>query len=187
MKKFISESLISELQSDVREILLQCNHLKNLPEEKLCQSPGPGQWSMAQVLEHMNIYARYYIRAIEDAIHLNQKKSSPHFTSGWLGQYFTNLMKPSDSGKLKSTMSSPKNARPGNSAEGKAMLDEFLSHQHHFINLLEISRRTNLKAIRVPTSLSKWIRLSLGDTFRFTIAHQQRHMLQINRILSKTE
>ena len=58
-----------------------------------------------------------------------------------------------------------------------------ISHQHHLLNLLQIAKTANLEHIRIPTSLNKFISLKLGDTFRFFIAHEQRHFVRINAIL----
>ena len=67
------------------------------------------------------------------------------------------------------------------------MLSEFINHQHHLLNLLQIARTANLEYNRVPISLTKLIKLKLGDTFRFFIAHEQRHFLQIERTLKEVE
>jgi uncharacterized damage-inducible protein DinB len=35
----------------------------------------------------------------------------------------------------------------------------------------------------VPISIAKFIKIRLGDTFRFLIAHQQRHFAQVANTL----
>ncbi|QNA43394.1 DinB family protein [Lacibacter sediminis] len=187
MKQINSNTLLELLQSDVREILLQCTALQNTNQALLTQQPQPGKWSVAQVLEHLNIYARYYITAIEERLHLNQSGPNQNFTPGWLGNYFTNLMKPTGDKHIKSKMKSPANAVPSAQPDAVAMLTEFINHQHHLLNLLQIARTANLDYNRVPISLTKLIKLKLGDTFRFFIAHEQRHFLQIENTLKQVE
>ena len=187
MKQINSNTLLELLQSDVREILLQCTALQNTHAALLLQQPQPGSWSVAQVLEHLNIYARYYITAIEEKLHLNQSGPNQNFTPGWLGNYFTNLMKPTDEKTVKSKMKSPANAVPSVQPDALAMLNEFINHQHHLLNLLQIARTANLDYNRIPISLTKLIKLKLGDTFRFFIAHEQRHFLQIENTLKQVE
>jgi hypothetical protein len=46
---------------------------------------------------------------------------------------------------------------------------------------LESSRNRDLSAVRIPISISKWITIRLGDTFRFVIAHNKRHIMQAGR------
>jgi hypothetical protein len=135
MKQINSNTLLELLQSDVREILLQCTALKNTNAALLTQQPQPGKWGVAQVLEHLNIYARYYITAIEAKLHLNQSGPNQNFTPGWLGNYFTNLMKPTEGNTLKSKMKSPANAVPSAQPDAVGMLNEFINHQHHLLNL----------------------------------------------------
>ena len=187
MKQINSYILLEQLQSDVREILLQCTALQSSKTQDLSQEPQPGKWSVAQVLEHLNIYARYYIHAIENSLHRNQTGPSVNFTPGWLGNYFTNLMKPTEDKTIKSKMKAPANAVPSAQPDAVAMLTEFINHQHHLLNLLQIARTANLDYNRIPISLTRLIKLKLGDTFRFFIAHEQRHFLQIQNTLKQVE
>jgi hypothetical protein len=61
------------------------------------------------------------------------------------------------------------------------MLQEFIRHQHRLLNLLQIAKTANIGRLRIATSLSKLVTLKLGDTFRFFVAHEQRHFLQIEK------
>ncbi len=181
--KYNSNALLESLQADVRQILLQANQLKHSPLLLLQQQPSPEKWSVAQVLEHLNFYARHYITLIEQKLHLKQSGRTVNFHPGWLGNYFTKIMKPTDDGVISKKMKAPGNAIPSEQPDAYQMLDEFISHQHHLLNLLQIAKTANLENVRIPTSLSKFIALKLGDTFRFFIAHEQRHFVQIDTIL----
>jgi uncharacterized damage-inducible protein DinB len=182
--KYNSNALLEQLQSDVREMILKAGQLEHSPTSILEKQPSPGKWSVAQVFEHLNIYSRYYISAIEQRIHLNQ--SGPHvdFTPGWLGNYFTNIMKPGADHSIPKKMKAPKNAIPAAQPNAKLMLEEFINHQHHLLNLLQLAKTADLSSLRIPTSLSKFITMKLGDTLRFFVAHEQRHFVQINEILA---
>jgi uncharacterized damage-inducible protein DinB len=183
--KYNSNALLDSLQADVRSILLKANQLSHLQLNMLTKQPAPGKWSIAQVLEHLNIYSRHYIHAIEQKLHLNQSGPHKEFIPGWLGNYFTKLMKPNEDKSVSRKMKSPKNAVPSAQPDGKMVLDEFVAHQHQLLNLLQIAKSANLEYVRIPTSLSKFIALKLGDTFRFFIAHEQRHFLQIENVLQQ--
>jgi hypothetical protein len=76
-------------------------------------------------------------------------------------------------------MKTPKNAIPAAQPNEAAMLEEFIHHQHQLLQSLQIAGNANLNKIRISISINKWIKLKLGDTFRFLIAHEQRHFLQI--------
>lgn len=183
MKTINSRMLLEQLQSDVRGIILNAQQLQSLSMNALSNPPAAGKWSVAQVLEHLNFYARHYITSIEQNLHLHETRPSVLFTSGWLGNYFTGLMKPKEDNAIPRKMKAPKNAVPSAQPDASKMLEEFILHQYHLLNLLQIAKTANLNCIRIPTSLSKFISLKLGDTFRFFIAHEQRHFVQIESVL----
>lgn len=158
-----------------------------LPPETLAVTPSTGQWSAAQCLEHLNIYGRYYLPAIEKAIQEAKRKGSSatgNFTSGWLGDYFAKLMRPKPDGHLKAKMKSPKNAVPSAHPDPRAMLAEFIDQQEKLLQLLTAAAAVNLNQVRIPISIAPWLRLKLGDTFLFLTAHIERHLLQADRAIS---
>ncbi|MES2848486.1 MAG: DinB family protein [Bacteroidota bacterium] len=183
MKTVNSVMLLETLRENTREIILQAEQLKNIPVELLEKTPAKDKWSAAQVLEHLNIYCRYYLDAIEKKLHHDQTETKAFFTPGWLGNYFTKLMEPENNGLVKKKMKSPANALPATSPGAKEMLDEFIKHQHHLLNLLQIAKRHDINKNRIPISIARLITLKLGDTFRFVIAHQQRHFIQVEKTI----
>jgi DinB superfamily len=154
-----------------------------LPAEQLNRQPAPNAWSAAQCLEHLNVYGRHYLPEIEKALEKGEKTAAKTFKSGWLGDYFYRLMLPNTEGSLKSKMKAPKDAQPPVELDARAVLAEFIEQQEQLLQLIERARQVNLGSVRVPISLSKWIRLKLGDTFLFLTAHLERHVLQIEKAL----
>ena len=143
----------------------------------------PDFLSHAQVLEHLNSYGRYYLPAIEKSLAVD-KPQKQLFTPGWLGNYFTKIMKPGSDGKTGNKMNAPKNHRPAADPDIKPVIDNFLEQQHRLLGLLEKAKQKDIGAIRTPISISRFIKLKAGDTFRFFVAHEQRHFLQIINTLS---
>ena len=72
---------------------------------------------------------------------------------------------------------------PDSSTDSKAAIDEFESQHHHLLQLLELAATRNLDKIKIPISIAQFIRLKLGDTFAFYIAHEQRHFIQIKNTM----
>ena len=54
----------------------------------------------------------------------------------------------------------------------------FEAHLIHLVNLLESSKEKEILNKRIATTLSKLIRIKTGDTFRFVINHNERHLRQ---------
>ena len=73
--------------------------------------------------------------------------------------------------------------KAGSFDEIKEVIEEFLQHQRKLIYLLELAKNLDINSIRIPISLTPYIKLKLGDTFNFIIAHNNRHRLQIENIL----
>lgn len=181
MKHWNTSTLLDQLAADTRRVLLEAEGLKVATGARLNTQPAPGSWSAAQVLEHLNVYCRYYIPAIEQAVSEAPKSAKPAFKTGWLGDYFAKLMQVDSKGAVKRKMTSPKMAVPGERLDAQAVLDEFIGHQHQLLNLLNIAESVDLAGARVPVSIAPFIRLKLGDTLRFFIAHEVRHMGQWKR------
>lgn len=181
MKRWNTATLLDRLDADARRVLLEAESLKALSDARLNRAPAPGSWSAAQVLEHLNVYSRYYLPAMEKAVSEAPQAAKPVFNSGWLGNYFTGLMQVDTHGVVKRKMKAPKMAIPAPHLDAHAVLAEAISHQHHLLNLLKIAGTVDLGGARVPVSIAKAIRLKLGDTLRFFIAHEVRHMGQWKR------
>jgi hypothetical protein len=88
------------------------------------------------------------------------------------------MMMPKNVYEIKNKMKAPKDYRPERGVNVEAVFKEFFQHQTKLIQLMETARKRNLETIRIPISISKFIRLKLGDTFRFLVAHEQRHLIQ---------
>lgn len=186
MKAVSKSKLLSSLEQEVEKHLAEAvDVFQNLPEEILLKPAPDGGWSIAQCLAHLNSYGRFYLPAITYAIHHPRGKATNEaFKSGWLGNYFTQMMQPGASTKK---YRSPKAHSPAPHLEARAVVAEFILQQEQLMNCLRKARATDINATRVPVSISKWIRLKLGDTFRFLIAHNERHMLQAKRHLDKNK
>jgi hypothetical protein len=178
MKKFKSEDLINTLQNDVRQLMAAAESMRSMDKIKLGYPLTNGKWTAIQAVEHLNIYNRFYLPAIEHAINESKTTRSAWFNSGTLGNYFTNSMKPTDVYQVKNKMKTTKSHNPPAALNAEQVIAEFLDHQQKFLRLLDAARDRDMNNIRVPLTISKFIRFKLGDTFRFLVAHEQRHMVQ---------
>ena len=176
-----SEKLISELIEITRQHLTFAELLKQKSDSELNWRENPESWNVLECLEHLNLYGDFYIPEIESAIKNSKTNFSLDFKSGFLGNYFAMSMLPK--GKL-NKIKTFKNKNPLNSNLDKTTINRFLNQQLKFIELLDISRKIDLNKVKVKISISKWIKLKLGDIFRFVINHNSRHIRQIERIIA---
>ncbi len=171
------------LASAVREIILDGEKLKALTLSQFNQKRSDGGWSVAQVIAHLNFYSDFYLPLLEKADKGNQV-SQLDFHPGWLGNYFTKLMAPDSRGAISKKMKSPANATPHSRDYALDSLEKFLGDQQRLLNVLKDINRADLNS-RLPISISKLIRLKMGDVLRFVVAHEQRHFVQINGLLKE--
>lgn len=92
-------------------------------------------------------------------------------------------MLPGDDDQVKNKMKAAKSHSPVGVLNSREVLEYFIHSEKELSKLLQAARTTNLARIKVPISISKLVRLTLGDTFRFVIAHQLRHFVQIREAL----
>lgn len=180
--KIPSEKLILELIETTRQNLNFAELLKASTDEELNWKEAPESWSILECLEHLNLYGDYYLPEIERKLIEGKTRGERQFKSGILGNYFAQMMLPKE--KM-SKMKTFKDKNPLNSNLDRKVIDRFINQQIKMIDLLKRSRQRNLNKEKISTSLARWLKLSLGDSFRVVIYHNIRHMEQIRRIEQK--
>ena len=186
MAKFKSAELLSDLADDVKRIKESAEFFIGVDNSKLAYCPDKGRWSVVQVLEHLNAYNRHYLPAIEKELALVTYDTDAWFTSGYWGEKFTKMMRPSNVYEIKNKMKTAKKMSFPNSLHVDTVIKEFLEGQDKLLRLLDMAKGKNLAKIHIPITLTKMIKLRLGDTFRFLIAHEQRHMIQARNTIKET-
>lgn len=188
MPTFSSRQLIADLSKQTEDILnTAITQWQMYPPDRMLFKQRADAWSAAQCLMHLNSYGRFYIPAIQNSIVEAERKgfgAKETFTASFIGDWFTNLMMPKgDTGAIKK-MKSPKEHTPDSNENSDAVLAEFIEQQETILKLLERAQTIDLKKAKTPISISRFIRLPLGDTFRFLVAHIYRHVLQAERAIA---
>ena len=180
-----SEILLNTLSKGVTDIQDTIKiHFEKLSFEQLNWKENSETWSIAECLEHLNIYANYYLQAIEKQIKKaskNQQNASMEATSTWFGRYSINSIAPSNTKKIK-TM---KHLNPSNSKIEGHVLKRFLKHQEKLQLLLKDAKTVNINKLKIPVEFFKLLKINLGDCFQFLIAHEQRHLNQALNVKRK--
>lgn len=175
-----TELLTANLLNQSKDILKSIESLRAIDSEFLNWKSNPGSWCALECVEHLNRYLEYYNPEIEKAIKRHDAQSEIEFKSSWLGAYFSKSMLPKD--KL-NKMKTLKSMDPINANLERDVIDKFIKLQNDFIELLQASKSISLSKTRVTTSLSRLIRLKLGDTFQFLVNHNLRHIAQIEKTI----
>ncbi|MCU0368203.1 MAG: DinB family protein [Cyclobacteriaceae bacterium] len=187
MKREISQEvylhqLEEQLESQVSEVI---SVFQNLPEDQLLRAADNGGWCVAECLQHLNTYAEYYLPKIKNALSKAPDfKEAMIFKHSLLGQYFIHAM---DASRSKKKYKAMKRHRPVNIQDPYEVVSRFILHLEEMQRLITQSGSKRLTKISVPTSISPWITINLGDAFQFLLTHNQRHLEQARRNLTSME
>jgi hypothetical protein len=187
-----TRTLIDGLQQHLRTQLARTETLLDLPTERLLKQPAPDRWSVMEVVQHMNLSSGHYYRILQRlyANENNGLRFRSTFSPGLLGEYCVRSMTPKPSGDIPMRMRAmrmfdPARTAPVSAADPLAPMLRCREMLQGFMGLLERARTRGLEGEKVTSTLGPIIRFRTGDAFRFPIAHQERHFLQIDRVLEK--
>jgi hypothetical protein len=182
-KEVSSEKLLDELEKQVEKHIQQAIRVfQNLDENTLLKPAKNEGWSIAQCLWHLNSYGHFYFPHIAAELKNATKKSNQHFKSSWVGAYFTRMMQPDTTTKKYKAF---KDHVPPSQLEPYSVVSTFIHQQELVLTYIEQARKVDMNTIKIPISISKLVKLKLGDVFQFLIAHNERHLQQAHRNLNQ--
>ncbi len=165
------------IEADAGEILA------NLTDIELAWQPGAAAWSIGECLDHLVVTGRQSLHHAAEAIEAGRNQQlwgREPFRYGILEKGFVRLMEP----PVRIKVRAPRAYRPAARVPGKIAVAEFLQLQRDLRQSLDTAEGLDLAKIKVNNPVSRWMRLSLGQEYAFTAAHERRHLWQIQRIKS---
>ncbi len=161
--------------------------VSKMSENQLNWVPNPGVWSIAQVLAHLNEYGRYYYPTFERKIDNTRFKSTKEaFMSSPLGRSAWKSMKLGNANNIKRKFRAQKSYNPSldpSLVKGDEV-STFIEQQNSFLSIIEKAQTVNFRRVKIPISISKIVRLRLGDALLFVAYHNQRHIQQIKNLIA---
>lgn len=179
--KTSNKELLDKLIDITRHNINAAEHLKQLPLETLNLKPNATAWSALECLEHLNLYSNFYLPELQQKITANTKNAPVYFKSGIIGNLLVNMVIPKENTKKMKTFGT---MNPNNKPLDSTVINTFLLDQEVLLALLTNSYTTNLNKIVIPVTFSKLIKLKIGDTLRFMVYHNQRHVQQAVRVVA---
>ncbi|KXX67303.1 DinB family protein [Flammeovirga sp. SJP92] len=180
--KIDQKQFLRSLLQNLQEELTQTQDLEKLPIDTLQFRKNEKAWNILECLYHLNLYGEFYIPHFLRLLTKAQPKKRDVYRSGWLGNYFANSMKPTAQ-KVKNKMPSPKDKNPLGLPLEKDIISTRIKQLNELIEVVNKAQEKDLEKKRCPITISKFITLQLGDTIHFIINHEERHMLQVKKIL----
>ncbi|QDP84394.1 DinB family protein [Chryseobacterium sp. SNU WT5] len=175
-----STFLLEEIIRSTHSNILTAEDLRKKSNLELNRKHNAECWSVLECLEHLNLYSDFYLPEIAKVISGSNSTFNRKFKSGLIGGYFVKSMSPREQlNKMKTS----KDKNPINSKIDKSAIDRFISNQYKFLSLLESSKNIDLNKVKTKISITRLIKIKLGDTLMFLNNHTLRHLMQIERIL----
>ncbi len=176
------KAFISDLYHRTETVLEKAiKQYQNLDESSLNLSIVKESWSIAEVISHLNSYGNYYLPKIEAVLAESNECCALAYSPSWLGAYFINMM---DVNKGKWRYKAAKQHQPA-VKDAYAEVAEFISQQERLLKCIKASEQVDISRVRIPISISKFIKLNLGDLLSFLVMHNERHVVQIKKIQQK--
>src|SRR5690554_3638770 len=188
MKGCLSDELLFSLKNITHaNILLVSKKCVHLGKNQITWRPTEESWSIQEILSHLNSFSAYYHQVFIEKIRKTKyKNAKEYFVSSPLGKSAWKSMKLGRLNNVKRKFRAPKNFNPTFNTDliSDKATTLFLEHQQTLIDILDEAKHVNLKKVKIPISISKIVRLRLGDALMFVIYHNERHIQQIKNILN---
>lgn len=178
--KISSSQLILDLKEITQQNIQYVETLLQKTDKELNYRASENSWSVLECIEHLNLYGNFYIPEITQRIVSSNSTFKTTFSPGIIGNYFVKSIFPK---KKLNTMKTFKSMNPIHSKLDKEVLKECISQQQQLLELLGKSQNIDIEKTKTNISISKLITLRLGDTLRFVIYHNVRHINQTKKVL----
>lgn len=177
---FNSSDLLITLEAYVSSHIKFVEELKELAESDLQRKQDKESWSVLECIEHLNLYAVFYNKEIKARMKASKHSNTDTFKSGFLGNKIASDLLPKEGMK---TMKTFKSKNPiYTKLKKEEVLENFIENQTELLLLLNTAKEKNLTKIKTSLTIPL-LKFRLGDTFRFVIYHNERHMVQAKKIL----
>lgn len=175
-----SKKILSSLVIMTTSHLNYAKQLLALTDDKLQFKSNPKSWSVLECLEHINRYTSFYNEEISKKMKASSLTFTETFKSTYLGEKFSNDMLPKENMKTMKTFKS-KNPNASKLDKNEVLLT-FIKLQEELLCHLETGFSKNLDKVKTYTTLPI-LKFKLGDTFRFVIHHNERHIVQAKKAI----
>lgn len=182
MQQHDRQSLLNDLTTKAKEQRqITIEKFQNTSLEILLKPSSSYGWSIMECLEHLNIYARYYLSVAENKMAESvDNLEAKAIKSTWIGRKAIEFMEVSKG--LKKLKATKKNI-PNQDLDARKVVTEFINQQERLMVILRKAETKDLQKIKIPISIAKFLSLNLGDMLQFLINHNERHILQATRNL----
>ncbi|MGH1336953.1 MAG: DinB family protein [Aureispira sp.] len=148
------------------------------------------KWSILECIAHLNYVADFYFPPTLKALEYAKKKGSrpqKTFTRGWLGHIYVSKMRLNQNNQFKKSIEAPQKYVPvldnNEQLDKKEVFDKFVVNQKTLTRILMEAKTINIEKTRVYAAVFNLVSIRLGDMLKILVYHDERHIVQAQRVL----
>lgn len=155
------------------------SHLSSLDEAALNIRPSTGWWSVGQIAEHLVVTHRLYFDEMEEAVAKSPKRASAdaEHRPTFFGKFLVKNVGPG------ANSPAPRIFWPSEHPPVDIMATLKSDHQR-LMDMINRSADLDLNAVKMPSPVSKLIKMNLGDSLLMHAIHGERHIQQMLELLA---
>ena len=158
--------------------------VEGLSDEQFNWRPGEDNWSMAECIDHLVMIGTIMNRSIDEALEKAEARglrSDGPFKYGPLGNMFVRMVSGSEKAR-KRKLKAPTTYTPTSRHSVSRLDSAFRELQTDYIERLKRANGMDLARVKIPSPITRLIRLSLGQWFALLAGHQERHLQQAKEV-----
>ena len=168
---------VNERAREMREIIVEVEKIEGeLTYSQLCWRPSEGEWSIAQIVEHLLLTDAPCVEPFSRLL-----ATAPRGQARWrptiIGRLITKAVEPRTRRKTRAGKDVLPTPQPP-----AGVIGEYVAIRKRLLELLVQSAEVELNRVKTNYPIRTPLRYNLGDAFMILTRHTQRHLQQINRI-----
>lgn len=176
---------LDQLLQQSNEHRNQIERIAKLPNERLTRKPNEKSWCVLEVIDHLSKVYEIYQPNFEKVLAQSTVLDNGHevtYKNSLLGRLAIAGNKPKGK-KRRFKMKTFDFFEP--SLESKELvIAEFFKKKEAFNYLLKEARTKDVSKVKMPTALGEKYKLYVPECFAFVLAHEARHLVQIEELLT---
>ena len=176
----IIKDCIKSTQENIERAKKSFSHLSDI---QLNWKPQADKWSIGECISHLVKTNNLYLTKIESIFTLaafGAEKDFPYKQS-FMGKLIAKGVDPANVRRTKTF----KVFFPASSNIQKNIIDEYINSSKKFIELARKMLTLDLRKYKLSSPVNNLIRLNLGDPLIIIPKHDERHLNQAERVMSK--
>ena len=151
-----------------------------LTADQLNWKPGAGAWSVGQCLEHLCLSNEVYIVAIDESLGVEPTGAVDEIAPGWFGRWF--IRRYIEPTTQQQRARAPRKIAPVAPRIDTSILDRFIASNAAVRDVASRARGHDVNRVRFRNPFVPVIRFTIGTGLQIIARHNQRHLLQAERV-----